>query len=52
MIRPSRWFARLEGDLVEVRRLTRPHRERSLVLCLRLDRPATMLLEARDLIQS
>lgn len=51
--RESKWFLRLEGELLEVRRLTRPHRERSLILVSVIRWPGfTSLVETRDLIQA
>lgn len=45
-----RWFTRIDGDLYEVRLLTKPHREHSLVTVhvIRLDRVTT--IEYRELI--
>ena len=52
MHRPARWFVREAGTLVEVVRLTRPHRERSLVLVDELGRRgAPWLVEARKLFR-
>ena len=51
---PARWYVRDTGQLVEVVRLTRPHRSRSLVLVARagIDRSPTWYAEARDLIRN
>lgn len=50
---PARWFVREAGTLVEVKRITRPHRTRSLVLVADAARPArTWYAEARTLIRS
>jgi hypothetical protein len=48
-----RWYVRVAGTLIEVRRITRPHRTRSLVRVSSTQRPdITWLVEARELIRS
>lgn len=50
--RHARWFVRVAGIEIEVRRLTRPHRTRSLVLVSSTQQPQVVWhVEARDLIR-